>query len=53
MLDRFKTVDFDNGGEFSDHAKMDEALDPVSYFAYPFSSWRLGSSEKLNGLAQQ
>jgi IS30 family transposase len=50
---KVKTITFDNGREFSDHAKIDEALDSVSYFADPFSSWQRGSNENLNGLVRQ
>jgi len=36
ISDKVKTITFDNGREFSDHAKIDEALDSVSYFADRF-----------------
>ena len=32
------SIRVDNGREFSDHAKIDEAIDLVSYFSDPFSS---------------
>ena len=50
---KVKTITFDNGREFSDHAKIDKALESVSYFADPFSSWQRGSNENLNGLVRQ
>jgi len=53
ISEKVKTITFDNGREFSDHAKIDEALDSVSYFADPFSSWQRGSNENLNGLVRQ
>jgi len=53
ISDKVKTITFDNGREFSDHAKIDEALDSVSYFADRFSNWQRGLNENLNGLVRQ
>jgi IS30 family transposase len=60
IIDRLKpiamkvqTLTFDNGKEFSDHAKIDSALGSISYFADPYSSWQRGSNENLNGLIRQ
>ena len=53
ISEKVKTITFDNGLEFSDHAMIDDALDSVSYFADPFSSWQRGSNENLNGLVRQ
>ena len=53
ISDKVKTITFDNGREFSDHAKIDEALDSVSYFAYRFSSWQRVLNENINGLVRQ
>lgn len=60
IIDRLKpiamkvqTLTFDNGKEFSEHAKIDSALGSISYFADPYSSWQRGSNENLNGLIRQ
>ena len=46
-------VTYDNGKEFSGHARIDEALGSTGYFAGPFASWERGSNENLNGLLRQ
>jgi IS30 family transposase len=51
ISEKVKTITFDNGLEFSQHAKIDKALKSKSYFADPFSSWQRGSNENLNGLS--
>lgn len=48
-----RTITYDNGKEFADHAVIDEALGSTGYFADPYSSWQRGSGENLNGLARQ
>ena len=53
ISEKVKTITFDNGLEFSQHAKIDKALKSKSYFADPFSSWQRGSNENLNGLVRQ
>ena len=60
IIDRLKpiaghvrTLTYDNGKEFADHAMIDEALGSISYFADPYSSWQRGSNENLNGLIRQ
>jgi IS30 family transposase len=50
---RVKTITFDNGKEFAEHARIDKALGSTTYFADPFSSWQRGSNENLNGLLRQ
>ena len=53
ISEKVKTITFDNGLEFSQHAKIDKALKSKSYFSDPFSSWQSGSNENLNGLVRQ
>lgn len=48
-----ETITFDNGKEFAEHARIDQALGSTTYFADPFSSWQRGSNENLNGLLRQ
>lgn len=48
-----KTITYDNGKEFAEHARVDQALGCKGYFADPFSSWQRGSNENLNGLIRQ
>jgi len=50
---RVRTLTYDNGKEFSDHATIDKALGSTAYFADPYSSWQRGSNENLNGLIRQ
>ena len=50
---RVKTLTYDNGKEFSGHARIDEALGSTGYFARPFASWERGSNENFNGLLRQ
>ena len=53
LMDRVKTLTYDNGKEFSGHARIDEALGSTGYFARPFASWERGSNENFNGLLRQ
>jgi IS30 family transposase len=50
---RVKTLTYDNGKEFCGHAKIDEALGSMGYFASPYASWERGSNENFNGLLRQ
>jgi IS30 family transposase len=50
---RVRTLTYDNGKEFADHATIDKALGSTAYFADPYSSWQRGSNENLNGLVRQ
>jgi len=53
LLCLVKTITFDNGKEFADHALIDQALNSTSYFAQPYASWQRGSNENYNGLLRQ
>ena len=53
IRDRVKTITFDDGKEFAEHARIDEVLGSTTYFADPFSSWQRGSNENFNGLLRQ
>ncbi|MCK5893077.1 MAG: IS30 family transposase [Endozoicomonadaceae bacterium] len=44
-----KTITFDNGGEFADHASITWALGCKNYFA-KHHSWQRGCKENTNGL---
>jgi IS30 family transposase len=48
-----KTLTFDNGKEFAEHARFDTALQSATYFADPFASWQRGSNENFNDLLRQ
>lgn len=50
---RVKTLTFDNGKEFAQHADIDQQLASTTYFADPFASWQRGSNENFNGLLRQ
>jgi IS30 family transposase len=53
LAQRVRTVTYDNGKEFADHAVVDDALNSTAYFADPFASWQRGSNENFNGLLRQ
>ena len=48
-----KTITFDNGGEFADHASITRALGCKIYFAKPYHSWQRGFNENTNGLLRR
>ncbi len=50
---KVRTLTYDNGKEFANHASIDQALGSISYFADPYSSWQRGSNENLNGLIRR
>jgi IS30 family transposase len=50
ISERVQTLTYDNGKEFANHASIDKALGPTTYFADPYLSWQRGSNENLNGL---
>ena len=50
---RCKTITFDNGKEFADHAFIEKCLKAKVYFAHPYCSWERGLNENHNGLLRQ
>ncbi len=50
---RVKTLTYDNGKEFSGHARIYEALGSTGYFDRPFASWERDSNENFNRLLRQ
>lgn len=51
--DACHTITFDNGGEFSEHQSIVEALEADAYFAHPYASHERGLNENTNGLLRQ
>lgn len=49
----FKTITADNGTEFHQYKKIEEATNVKFYFATPYHSWERGSNENMNGLIRQ
>jgi len=50
---KVRTLTYDNGKEFAEHASIDQALGSISYFADPYSSWQRGSNQNLKKLIRQ
>ena len=48
-----RTLTFDNGKEFAEHAFMAQCLRARVYFAHPYCSWERGLNENHNGLLRQ
>lgn len=51
--ERFLTITFDNGKEFSEHKKIGELLQADCYFATPYRSCERGLNEHTNGLLRE
>lgn len=49
----FKTITADNGTEFHQYSKIEEATGTKFYFANPYHSWERGTNENCNGLIRQ
>lgn len=48
-----KSLTYDNGSEFAEHAKIDLGLESTGFFADPHSPWQRGTNENTNGLLRQ
>ena len=53
LAELFDTITYDNGREFSDHARVSQANGSDAYFARPYHSWERGLNEHSNGLLRQ
>lgn len=49
----FKTITADNGTEFHQYKRIEQATATRFYFATPHHSWERGSNENVNGLIRQ
>lgn len=47
------SITFDNGLEFSDHAKLRPYLTDTTYFCDPYASWQKGGVENANGILRR
>ena len=45
-----KSLSFDNGSEFSEFRKLEEALSALVYFAEPHKPWQRGTNENTNDI---
>ena len=50
---RVRTITLDNGTEFHDYEKVEQAHAVKFYFATPYHSWERGTNENTNGLIRQ
>ncbi|AOM41326.1 IS30 family transposase [Xenorhabdus hominickii] len=50
IKNKVKTITFDNGLEFAEHALISKNLEAKIYFAHPYSPWERGINENTNGL---
>lgn len=48
-----KSLTFDRGSEFAEHALIECALGVTTYFADPYCAWQRGTNENTNGLLRQ
>ena len=51
--DVFKTITTDNGSEFADLSKLEEANKTKVYYAHPYALWEKGSNERHNRLVRR
>mgnify|MGYP001161951820 FL=1 len=50
---RVHTITLDNGTEFHDYERVEQASGVKFYFATPYHSWERGTNENTNGLIRQ
>jgi IS30 family transposase len=50
---KVRTITLDNGTEFHDYEKVEQACAVKFYFATPYHSWERGTNENTNGLIRQ
>ena len=48
-----RTITVDNGTEFHDYARLEQATGTAFYFATPHHAWERGTNENTNGLVRQ
>lgn len=48
--DIFNSITSDNGSEFS---MLNQVSDSLIYFAHPYSPWKRGNNENVNGLIRE
>lgn len=53
LIERVRTITYDNGKEFAAHADIATLLNAQTYFAKPYHSWERGLNEHTNGLVRQ
>jgi len=56
--DKFKSITFDNGGEFLDwkaieKSRLNQGKRTLVYFAHPYSSWERGTNENQNRMIRR
>ena len=51
--DVFKTITTDNGSEFAELRKLEEASKTLVYYAHPYASWEKGRNERHNRLVRR
>ena len=50
---KIRTITLDNGTEFHDYERVEQATTVKFYFATPYHSWERGTNENTNGLIRQ